>query len=214
MFKKLSRFWNEHGFNVLVITTILFFSLYWLFVTRHRKNGTYATSYYYNPDSPPLARESFYDPQRRHPSSKHAYHPRAGEGSWGKKRRITQTSKGEEICRRYLEHVFERPFQKCRPPFLYNTVTSENLELDVYNPDINLAVEYHGRQHYEYVPFMHNHSRINFHNQKYRDEKKIELCRRNGVPLIVVPYTVPHDRIPGFLRKEIGRLGIQGVQRW
>lgn len=211
MFKKLGQFWNKHGFNVLVVATIIFFALYWLFITRHRDRGTYATSYYYPPPTASVSTETY----RTQPWS--SYPPvhdphRAFKNK--KKLRVTQSSRGEETCRRYLEHVFERPFQKCRPPFLYNTVTSENLELDMYNPDLRLAVEYHGRQHYEFVPFLHNHSRINFQNQKYRDEKKIELCRRNGVTLIVVPYTVPLERIPAFLKDEIVRLKIPRVQKW
>lgn len=210
MLKKLVRFWNQRGFGLLVVATIIFFGLYWLFITRYKNQGSYSTSYYYDPTlGGRQAKEGWYDPRRAYASTS-----TSSDRPQKRSKQVTQSSKGEEICRRYLEHVFERPFQKCRPPFLYNTVTSENLELDVYNADINLAVEYHGRQHYEYVPFLHNQSRINFHNQKYRDEKKIELCKKQGVPLIVVPYTVPHDRIPAFLRQEIQRLRIHGVQKW
>lgn len=209
MFRKFSRFWNKHGFNVLVIGTIIFFALYWLFITRHRDRGSYSTSYYYPPP------ETNQNGLRVRNDNHAQWRKEDPYGSRPKKRpRVTQSSRGEETCRRYLEHIFERPFQKCRPPFLYNTVTSENLELDMYNSDLKLAVEYHGRQHYEYVPFLHNHSRINFQNQKYRDEKKIDLCRQNGVTLIVVPYTVPLERIPSFLQQEIRRLRIPNVQKW
>jgi hypothetical protein len=182
MFERITRFWNEHGFITCVILTIIFFLIYWLFFTRYREDGTYSSTYYYPTGTTTLQKS----PPRR---------------------QVVQTSKGELICKQYLESLFQRPFQKCRPSFLYNTVTHENLELDMYNPEINLACEYNGKQHYEYVPYLHKNSRINFHNQKYRDERKIEMCRKNNVPLIIVPYTVPHDKIPEFIKQEIRRIG-------
>ncbi len=203
MFKSFSTFWYKHGFNLLVVLTILFFLLYWLFFTRHRQGGTYSSTYYYNPRTGSISSEE--------PAS---YRKKK---SWGSRpsspRQVTQTSKGEVICKNYVEYLFERPFVKCRPSFLYNTVTHENLELDCYNADLRLAIEYNGRQHYEYVPFLHANSRTNFHNQKYRDEKKKEMCEKQGIYLITVPYTVPHDKIPSFLKDEITRLRIPGVRK-
>jgi len=188
MWRRLTHVWQEHGFNILVVGTILFFLFYWFFFTRHKTKGTYSTSYYF-------------DNKYNREYSK-------------KPRQVTQMSRGESICKEYLQHIFELPFTKCRPSWLYNSVTHENLELDLYNPTLNLAVEYNGKQHYEYIPYLHGNSRINFHNQKYRDEKKMELCQKKQVPLIIVPYTIPHDKIKSFLKNEIIRLRIQGVKKW
>lgn len=200
-FRRLNDIWNKHGFTITVVATIIFFLLYWLFITRHRKEGTWSTSYYYPIETPSSS------------SRPNSYYNHLSQLKPSKKR-VTSFSKGEMICKQYVEHVFERPFQKCRPSFLYNTVTNDHLELDMYNPEINLAIEYNGKQHYEYVPYLHNHSRINFHNQKYRDEKKKELCIKHNVPLIIVPYTIPHDKIPAFIQQEIRRYKIQGVKKW
>lgn len=198
-FLRLTSIWNTHGFTILVISTIIFFLLYWLFFTRHKPDGTWSTSYYYQPHNRNNGVPS--NPQQ---SNVQAF----------SKKKVTSTSKGEIICKQYIEFVFERPFKKCRPPFLYNAVTDDYLELDMYNSDMNVAIEYNGRQHYEYVPFLHSNSRTNFHNQKYRDEKKKELCIKHNVSLIIVPYTVPHEKIPEFIRQEIQRLGISGVKKW
>ena len=203
MFKSFSTFWYKHGFNLLVVVTILFFLLYWLFFTRHRQGGTYSSTYYYNPRTGSISSE---EPVASYRKKKWGSRPNSP-------RQVTQTSKGEVICKNYVEYLFERPFIKCRPSFLYNTVTHENLELDCYNADLRLAIEYNGRQHYEYVPFLHGNSRTNFHNQKYRDEKKKEMCQKQGIYLITVPYTVPHDKIPSFLKDEITRLRIPGVRK-
>lgn len=98
-------------------------------------------------------------------------------------------SRGELACRRHLEERFNRPFPKQRPTFLRNPVTKVDLELDCYNAQLALAVEYQGKQHYHYVPHFHS-SRDAFLNQKYRDQIKRDLCLKNNIVLIEVPYTV------------------------
>jgi hypothetical protein len=116
-------------------------------------------------------------------------------------------SKGEIICRNYLEKFFNRPFKKARPDILRNPVTDNfNLELDCYNPELNLAVEYNGVQHYKYTPFFHK-TRDAFHNQKYRDYLKRDLCSKNGIKLIEVPYTVEKTEIEKYLKEKLVTMG-------
>jgi hypothetical protein len=115
-------------------------------------------------------------------------------------------SQGEQICKKHMETLFMRPFVKSRPPFLHNAVTQDLLEIDVYNEDLALGVEYNGRQHYEFVPYFHQ-TREKFQTQKYRDHMKQRLCEQHGVTLITVPYTVPFKAIPDFLDTELRRRG-------
>lgn len=117
------------------------------------------------------------------------------------------SSKGEQMCKNFVEFYFQKPFDKTRPDFLKNPVTGENLELDLYNPDLKLAIEYNGSQHYHYNSFMHKNSRDKFQNQQYRDLIKQDLCRKAEITLVIVPYTVPHEQIGGFLLEEFKRLG-------
>lgn len=114
--------------------------------------------------------------------------------------RKTFCSAGERACRKFLESKFKRPFPKARPNFLRNSVTGTNLELDCFNEDLKLAVEYNGQQHYQYTPYFHKNKEA-FHNQMYRDETKRRLCRENGITLIEVPHTVIN--IEDFLNKEL-----------
>lgn len=116
--------------------------------------------------------------------------------------RFRGESEGEKECRRVLENMFSKPFPKARPDFLNNSVTSSNLELDCYNEEMKLAVEYQGVQHYKYVPYFHPNKEA-FMNQKYRDEMKRALCRQNGITLIEVPYTVPVEEIESYLRSQL-----------
>ena len=117
-------------------------------------------------------------------------------------------SKGEVECRKVLEELFGVPFGKARPDFLNNPVTGGNfnLELDCYNKNLKLAVEYNGVQHYKYTPFFHKNQEA-FQNQKYRDELKRRMCKDNMITLIEVPYTVKIIHIKSFLMKELLKSG-------
>jgi len=116
----------------------------------------------------------------------------------------SRDSKGELECRRILEKIFRKAFSKDRPEFLNNPVTggSYNLELDCYNKELGLAVEYSGAQHYKYIPYFHKNKEA-FLNQKYRDYMKKQMCKDNNIVLIEVPYTVKIEHIENFLRNEL-----------
>lgn len=106
-----------------------------------------------------------------------------------KRRMMPEVSKGELACKTYLENRFGLEFKKVRPNLLKNNVTGNNLELDLYNEELNLAVEYNGKQHYKYCPGVHK-SYEHFQTQKYRDEIKKHLCKDNNIILIEVPYWI------------------------
>jgi hypothetical protein len=107
-------------------------------------------------------------------------------------------SKGEKLCRAYLEKFFNKKFPKTRPNFLRNPQSDMNLELDCYCDELKLAVEYNGKQHYKFVPYFHKNI-SDFKKQCYRDQLKKRLCKENGIRLISVPYTVSYSNIPIFL---------------
>lgn len=114
-------------------------------------------------------------------------------------------SAGEKMCRRHLEKRLGVPFRKERPDFLKNPVTDSNLELDCFNRDLKLALEYNGKQHYEWVPKFHK-TKTEFHAQKYRDEIKRRLCFENGIDLIEVPYTVSQKDIGLYIDNALEQL--------
>lgn len=115
-------------------------------------------------------------------------------------------SKGELECRRFLETIFQVPFPKSRPDFLKNPITGINLEIDCFNPTLQLGVEYNGQQHYSYTSFFHRNVEASL-NQKYRDEIKRRLCKENNITLIEVPYTIKLNDIGAFLHLKLKNLG-------
>ena len=113
-------------------------------------------------------------------------------------------SAGETRVKNFLKSYFpQNEFRKTRPMFLNNVVTGNNLELDCYNQELNLAIEYNGRQHYHYTPYFHPNKEA-FYNQRYRDELKKIWCKDRGIILLVVPYT--EKNIEQYLTRELHRL--------
>jgi len=172
------KIWKKHGFEILVGISILIIAIAALF--RIGKQGTWSSSYTYTSQNTP-------EQSKRPPV----------------------TSRGEVECRRVLESIFNRSFAKIRPDFLRNPVTGGqcNLEIDCYNPELRLGVEYNGRQHYAYVPYFHKNKEA-FYNQKYRDEMKRTKCREAGITLIEVPYTVKVEDIEDYLRRSLRMAGM------
>lgn len=106
------------------------------------------------------------------------------------------SSLGERHCVEFLELLFPgHTFKKCRPNWLRNPLTNRCLELDGYCPELNLAVEYNGIQHYVWPNFL-SMSLADFWKQRERDQLKEELCIRQHICLVRIPYTVPLERIP------------------
>lgn len=87
----------------------------------------------------------------------------------------------EALTKFYVEYLFGKKFNKIRPDWL------DKLELDMYNEDLNLAVEYNGIQHYKYINFFHK-TNDDFVKSQERDDRKIKLCKQKNVNLLVIPY--------------------------
>jgi len=128
-------------------------------------------------------------------SSSYSYSPK-------RKSKFPRQSRGEMQCRSVLQRLFNKPFPNVRPEFLMSGVTGKKLEIDCYNEDLRLGIEYSGIQHYKFVKGMHKNYQ-DFLNQKYRDEMKKQMCKDVGVTLIEVPYTVKLQDIEKYLRTKL-----------
>ena len=175
---------KKKTFEILIAFTFIILFLYFIYCSFTKKEGTWSKKKIHEQLIIPgddLKNESYFN-------------------------RLTKPdSSGETECRRVLQKIFKKPFKKERPDFLKNYVTggTHNLELDCFNSSLKIAVEYQGRQHYEYVPFFHNNSKIVFENGKYRDEMKRRLCSDNGIKLIEVPYFIKNNDIEEFITQKL-----------
>ncbi len=61
--------------------------------------------------------------------------------------------------------------------------------LDVYIPDLSIAIEYYGVQHFEPVDFFGGENA--FQGTGARDARKEKKCKKNGVRLLVWRYDEP-----------------------
>ena len=73
-------------------------------------------------------------------------------------------------------------------PFLKNSENTGSLRYDCYNEYLKLALEYNGKQHYEYIPHFHRNGEIDFINQQKKDKLKRKLSKENNIYLIEISY--------------------------
>jgi len=106
--------------------------------------------------------------------------------------------KMQTISKIILEILTHKKFDSVRPEWLKNPLTGRNLELDCFNLELRLAMEYNGKQHYEYTSHFHS-SEDKFVQQVVRDEIKKDLCDENRVTLIIVPYTIQKENLTSYI---------------
>lgn len=113
-------------------------------------------------------------------------------------------TKAESALANALVNIFgsEARFKKVRPAWLVNPKTKRRMELDLYCESLGLALERDGLQHFVYPNSFHA-SRTAFQEQQYRDRLKDEVCKRRGIILIRVPFTVPSRGMEAYLREEL-----------
>lgn len=185
-FNQISKFTKISAFELMFYFCILFLVIFGLYKLFKGDKGTWTKKKYY--ELLPYSTKPTPTPVVQKTSNK-------------------KMSKGEAECKRVLEQIFKKPFNNTRPDFLSNPVTGgKNLELDCYNEELKLAVEYNGIQHYKYSPYFHK-NKDQLETQKYRDEMKRNLCRENNVTLIEVPYNIKHENIENYLVEKLRDYG-------
>lgn len=116
----------------------------------------------------------------------------------------------QTLTHKVAERVFGVKFlSNERPEWFKNPKTNKPLELDMYNPELQLAIEYNGEQHYRFPNYYHANTdagKVQFLDQLERDEIKRSLCAQLGINLIEVPYNIhatgakAEEHIEAFIR--------------
>ena len=63
-------------------------------------------------------------------------------------------------------------------------ISGFNVQFDIFMIERKIAIEYHGKQHYEDIPQAFS----NIETYQQRDTEKEKLCSEHGIQLIVIPY--------------------------
>lgn len=97
-------------------------------------------------------------------------------------------------ARNLLKEVFNsyRILEEVKLPGSTELHRKSVLYLDFYIPSIKLAIEVHGKQHYEFCSFFHR-SKADFVKSRNRDEDKITWCELNEIKLITLKYSESDD---------------------
>ena len=113
-----------------------------------------------------------------------------------------QESKGERFITNLLEQykinfVRQKKFEDCTNEKKGKRCTQ--LPFDFYLPNLNILIEYDGRQHHENVWGEENLIRT-----QNLDRLKSVYAKKNGIKLIRIPYTMKKEDIEPYILKELG----------
>lgn len=111
-------------------------------------------------------------------------------------------SKGEAFVKAWLDINNIKYISQYRVKVPTNIRKSGNCYIDFYikYKHKKFAIEYNGRQHYEFVPRFHkNH--LDLKAQLMRDAYIKDWCREKGITFIEIPYTWNSDNIVDQLKE-------------
>ena len=115
----------------------------------------------------------------------------------------------EQHCKKSIEAKFPgHEFKKVRLDKFVNPFTGRTLELDLYNEELKLAIEYNGRQHYEFCSYFHGEME-EFEKQKVRDAIKEGYCDIFKIELIEIPSLNSFEEIDKFIIQSLHARGIK-----
>lgn len=116
----------------------------------------------------------------------------------------SKSSKSEELARTTMEQIFESEFPKVRPKWLKNA-RGNQMELDGYSTQLQLAFEYQGIQHFREISAF----QVNLKQRMEDDELKKQLCKKYGVRLFILDYKTPFDEFPIKILQQAINFGIE-----
>lgn len=109
---------------------------------------------------------------------------------------------GEIISKCAIEHLLDKPFIKTRSLAWLKTKENTSLELDIYNEELKIAIEYDGLQHSKFIKHFHK-TEENFIKRQEYDKLKDTLCKENNVLLIRISHNIKPNEICNFIATKL-----------
>ena len=96
---------------------------------------------------------------------------------------------GKRSSQRYLFLQIQKlfPGEEIVEDYFHSEISRDSgfvVQFDIFMIQRKIAIEYHGRHHYEDIPQAFS----NLETYKHRDIEKEKLCKKHGIQLIVIPY--------------------------
>lgn len=98
----------------------------------------------------------------------------------------------------HLRFMTEKTF-----PDLYG-INGYHLRFDFYLPDLNMCIEYDGRQHFQSIEYFGGEEA--FLTLTANDEIKNKYCQNNYIHLLRIPYTTPDSEIPNIIKNFVNMI--------
>jgi hypothetical protein len=113
--------------------------------------------------------------------------------------------KNERRCRAILEKIYGKDFPTVRPSWLKNPATKRNLEIDCYNHQLRIGLEYSPDSSHTTVGSFHK-TKESLIYQIRKDQWKANQCKKLGITLITVPSWATAD-LKGYITRKLAEAG-------
>ena len=116
-----------------------------------------------------------------------------GGGGLLKKEILKENNQNSSIGKRSTQRWLFLQIQKLFPQeeivedYFHSEISRKSgfhVQFDIFILNKNIAIEYHGEQHYDDIPSLYGP----IESYIYRDNEKAKLCKQFGIQLIVIPY--------------------------
>ena len=110
---------------------------------------------------------------------------------------------GEMVLFRALDKIISYPYINHGYYSFLKSPRGGNMQLDRYYPDLKLAFEFNGQNHYEYIPFIHK-DKEEFEYYQECDALKKKICKELGITLVEIRYNyrIDEDSVKFDIKKQ------------
>ncbi len=119
-------------------------------------------------------------------------------------------TKSEQFVVSIFEKITGKSFPTVHLPWL--KWKGRPMELDGYNDELKVAVEFSGPLHTRYYPDKESYE--SYQERVAKDREKLRLCRKNDVHLIVIDMTIPQRHMYNYIHSRLWDIGIAKERPW